>query len=985
MASKTPPNFNPEEGDDYNNWKMDVAVWRMVTKDEKKKHGPAVYLALQGSAREKVRTIEMAQLNREDGFEKVIELLDSVYLKDESTRAYMAFKEFVEYRRKMGESYSTFIVSFEKLNTEITKHNMELPDGAKAYFLLQAANLNEENERLARVSANMNYNHMKDTLHKVFGNGQTAEGETLPVKTEEVNFTRKNFSGRGYNHGSRSEAGFSRRRQNPTNRFNGKPMKCFTCGSTEHLIKDCPRNKQKTYLVESNEEVKESEEVKVVYLTKESNSKYGSLMVDTIGFGVLDSACTKTVAGTNWIEEYLQLISKQDENKMERKKSFSVFRFGDGIERKAKYTLTIPAVVAGCKIWIGVDVVDCDIPLLLSKETMKKLDMNIDFGTGIASVLGMNVDLMTTNSGHYCIPLVTTAKEHVKIVLDESHIKEKSQEDLKKIALKLHRQFCHASFDRLKKLLIQAGTKEDGLLDVLETTCKECSFCNKYKKQYPRPVVALLETEFNAKVSMDLKQITDLPTKTWILHLVDSATRYTAAALIKTKKKELVVEKIMMIWVAYFGAPRKFHSDCGGEFSNEVLEEMAHKLGCEISTTPSEAPFSNGIVERNNKVLYEAAMKTKEDVKCSLETALAWAVAAKNGLQNHGGYSPNQLVIGYNVNIPSVLTDKLPALTTNTQSDMLREKLNALHAARQNFCKAEASNKIKVALRHQIRTYADQVYEQGDQVYYRRKDSKDWNGPARVIGKDGNFVLLREGAKICRCHPCQLVKTIDAEGSTQNSSTVVDNAKIDLSDSESEGPAMEDNENLQQQELQEDDNEQEATNTLEHSSTETAGRQSNACASNRILQRLQPHNKPGKQESSYFTQSENQAKYEELQVMQRENQAKYEELQKLIQYDVYETVDDVGQQAISCKWIITNKGEKTKARLVARGFEEEFRERKDSPTCTRESLRMIFAVSSSMQWTINSMGISSAFLQSNELQRTVYIKPPKECADKGKV
>ena len=98
----------------------------------------------------------------------------------------------------------------------------------------------------------------------------------------------------------------------------------------------------------------------------------------------------------------------------------------------------------------------------------------------------------------------------------------------------------------------------------MSSTCKECSFCNNYKKPYPSPVVALPETEFNAKVSMDLKQITDLPTKTWILHLVDSATRYTAAALIKTKKKELVVEKIMMIWVTYFGAPRNFNSDCGG-------------------------------------------------------------------------------------------------------------------------------------------------------------------------------------------------------------------------------------------------------------------------------------------------------------------------------------------------------------------------------------------------------------------------------------
>ena len=47
-------------------------------------------------------------------------------------------------------------------------------------------------------------------------------------------------------------------------------------------------------------------------------------------------------------------------------------------------------------------------------------------------------------------------------------------------------------------------------------------------------------------------------------------------------------------WIAYFGASRKLHSDCGGEFCNEVLREMNEKLGRETSTTPGEAQFSNG-------------------------------------------------------------------------------------------------------------------------------------------------------------------------------------------------------------------------------------------------------------------------------------------------------------------------------------------------------------------------------------------------------
>lgn len=62
---------------------------------------------------------------------------------------------------------------------------------------------------------------------------------------------------------------------------------------------------------------------------------------------------------------------------------------------------------------------------------------------------------------------------------------------------------------------------------------------------------------------MHLKEVTK--GKLWILHLGESATRYAAAALIQSKKRD-VVEKIFKIWLAYFWTPVKFHSPCGGKF-----------------------------------------------------------------------------------------------------------------------------------------------------------------------------------------------------------------------------------------------------------------------------------------------------------------------------------------------------------------------------------------------------------------------------------
>ncbi|CAC5411076.1 unnamed protein product [Mytilus coruscus] len=58
--------------------------------------------------------------------------------------------------------------------------------------------------------------------------------------------------------------------------------------------------------------------------------------------------------------------------------------------------------------------------------------------------------------------------------------------------------------------------------------------------------------------------------------------------------------------------------------------------------------------------------------------------------------------------------------------------------------------------------------------------------------------------------------------------------------------------------------------------------------------------------------------------------AKQTELSKLHNFDTYEECDDIGQNALSTRWVITTKDNQTKARLVVRGFEEEFTMQRDN-------------------------------------------------------
>lgn len=167
-------------------------------------------------------------------------------------------------------------------------------------------------------------------------------------------------------------------------------------------------------------------------------------------------------------------------------------------------------------------------------------------------------------------------------------------------------------------------------------------------------------------------------------------------------------------------------------------------------------------MERHNLIIAEAMGKSLDDEKCEPEIALAWVVSTKNALQNHSGYSPSELVFGSNISTPSVLNDRLPALETATTSDMVRINLNALHAVRKSFMEAESSERIRRALRYNVRTYADEGFVTGDCVYYRRQNYNGWRGPAKVLGKEGQYVLIRHGGAFFRMHPCHLMK-VDKE------------------------------------------------------------------------------------------------------------------------------------------------------------------------------------------------------------------------------
>ena len=58
------------------------------------------------------------------------------------------------------------------------------------------------------------------------------------------------------------------------------------------------------------------------------------MVAETLGKGILDSACTKTIAGTSWLDQLVEYLDAKQQNLINKCeiKSSSLFRFGDGAE-----------------------------------------------------------------------------------------------------------------------------------------------------------------------------------------------------------------------------------------------------------------------------------------------------------------------------------------------------------------------------------------------------------------------------------------------------------------------------------------------------------------------------------------------------------------------------------------------------------------------------------------------------------------------------
>lgn len=295
-------------------------------------------------------------------------------------------------------------------------------------------------------------------------------------------------------------------------------MLCLVCDSKYHLARQCPRKGVPAFytrLMEGEFDAKPNlenvaDKVKCQYFTKEYASPQAIYLAESLGNAILDTGCSKTVCGELWLKH----VVKKSNADLTTSPSSSVYKFGDGDPVKATKQVMLPMNFDGAPFNIRCDVVNDDVPLLISKETMHNTETVIDMVNNRVEMFGKDIPTTWTSTGLIMIDVLPhrelkgTFEEYAEeaITVNVCQFLEKKLD--KASTKKLHCQLGHGSYDKLKRLLSDAGLGDDELFHVLKDVVEECEICKLYKKAPAKPATSFPRAKsINKSVAIDLQQL----------------------------------------------------------------------------------------------------------------------------------------------------------------------------------------------------------------------------------------------------------------------------------------------------------------------------------------------------------------------------------------------------------------------------------------------------------------------------------------------
>nr|GFA75708.1 reverse transcriptase domain-containing protein [Tanacetum cinerariifolium] len=175
-----------------------------------------------------------------------------------------------------------------------------------------------------------------------------------------------------------------------------------------------------------------------------------------------------------------------------------------------------------------------------------------------------------------------------------------------------HRRLNHLNFgtinDLARKDLVRGLPRLKFKKDHL---CSACQL-GKIKKHTHKPEAKNTNLEVLYTLHMELcgpMRVQTINGKKYILVIVDDYSRFTWVKFLRSKDEtpDVMIKFITQIQVGLNKTVRYVHTDNGTEFVNHTMTEYYEHIGIFYQKTVPRTPQQNGVIERQNRTLIQAA------------------------------------------------------------------------------------------------------------------------------------------------------------------------------------------------------------------------------------------------------------------------------------------------------------------------------------------------------------------------------------------
>ncbi|GJY35911.1 retrovirus-related pol polyprotein from transposon TNT 1-94, partial [Tanacetum coccineum] len=175
-----------------------------------------------------------------------------------------------------------------------------------------------------------------------------------------------------------------------------------------------------------------------------------------------------------------------------------------------------------------------------------------------------------------------------------------------------HRRLSHLNFGAINHLARHGLVR--GLPKLKFEKDHLCSACamGKSKKKPHKPKSEDTNQEKLYLLHMDLcgpMRVASVNGKKYILVIVDDYSRFTRVKFLRSKDEApyFIIKFLKMIQVRIKMTVRRIRTNNGTEFVNQTLREYYEKIDISHETSVARSPQQNGVIERRNRTLIEAA------------------------------------------------------------------------------------------------------------------------------------------------------------------------------------------------------------------------------------------------------------------------------------------------------------------------------------------------------------------------------------------